>query len=292
MKDFKPHIQNAIIFLKKPAVLILLGLMGLSGLLGMGVAILDYQTNFIATRLGKLLVATNALRPQVGNIWQRIEAQTRTRETIDENETLSIQDIQKGLPDPIRKNRFESDVIPDTGIPGYVSIWRTPVNISINDRSLNDIIISRRTYQRGLDVIKALSLPDVHFHNQVQSRVEQIYGQFDAINNMLTDSFLVVEGDTLNSLAPDSLKAAVFHELAIEMIPALKKTEKDALIHTYQDGRIIQIFLYRELGRYRGEVYRETEPTTPIPFTVTTEDMARIFQFALPDTTQVLTTDP
>ncbi|MBT3601682.1 MAG: hypothetical protein HOE48_22840 [Candidatus Latescibacteria bacterium] len=256
-------------------------------------AVLDYQTNFIATRLGKLLVSTNPLRLQVGNIWQRIESQTRTQKTIDPNETLSLNDIQKGLPDPIRQNRFKSEVIPDTGIPGYVSIWKTPLpNTNINDRSLNDIITSRRIYQRGLAVIKALTLPDVHFHNQISTRVDQLYEQLGGLAPMPADSLLIVEGDTLDALAPDSLKASIFNEMASEMIPTLKKTEKNTFIRTYQEGQVIQLFLYRDLGRYRGEIYRTNAPETPIPFTISTDDVAQIFQFSLPDTTQADATLP
>lgn len=283
MNHLHPHIQKAITLLKCPSVILTTSLLALSLLLSLGVAVLDYQTNFIAKRLGKLLVSTNTLRPQVGNIWQRIEAQTRTQETIDNNETLSLNDIQKGLPDPIRQNRFESDVIPQTGTPSYVSIWQTPTpHTNINDRSLNDIIISRRIYQRGLAVINALTLPDIHFHNQIQMRLEQLYGQFDDLNT--TDTLVIVEGDTLETLAPDSLKAAVFNELATEMIPTLKQTEKNALLRTYQEGHITQLFLYRDLGRYRGEIYRNHAPETPIPFTISTDAVAHIFQFTQPDT--------
>ena len=288
MTHLHSHIQKTITLLKRPSVIIATGLLGFSLLFGLGIAILDYQTNFIATRLGKLLVVTNNLRPQVGNIWQRIEAQTLTQETIDQNETLSLNDIQKGLPDPIRQNRFESEVIPNTSTPSYVAIWKTPTpNTNINDRSLNDIISSRRIYQRGLSVIKALTLPDIHFHNLIQTQVEQIYGQFDDLNTVATDTLVIVEGDTLDTWAPDSLKLAVFNELATEMIPTLKQTEKNALLRTYQDGHITQLFLYRELGRYRGELYRDQAPNTPIPFTISADAVAQIFQFSHPDTTHI-----
>lgn len=286
MTDLRPYILRAVTILKRPSVLITMGLIGFVSILGLGIVILDHQTNFIATRLGKLLVSTNHLRPQVGNIWQRIEAQTRTRETIDENETLSFDDIQKGLPNPIKNSRFESEIIPNTGIPGYISIWKTPLpNTHINDRSLNDVITSRRIYQRGLSVVQALTLPDVHFHNQINARFEQLYAQLDDINAVLIDTPVVVEGDTLNTLAPDSLRAAVFQELATEMIPELKKAEKNTLLRTYQAGQIIQLFLYRELGRYRGEIYRESTPETPIAFHISTDAVAQIFQFTLPDST-------
>jgi hypothetical protein len=293
MTDLRPYFHKTITILKRPSVIITSSLIGLALLLTLGLAILDYQTNFIATRLGKLLVSTNRLRPQVGNIWQRIEAQTRTRKTIDENETLSLNDIQKGLPEPIRQNRFESEIIPETGIPGYVAIWKTPMpNTNINDRSLNDIITSRRIYQRGLAIMKALTLPDVHFHSQVRTRVEQLYEQLEDLSTISTDTLMIVEGDTLDALTPDSLKASVFNELAAEMIPALKETEKNTLMRTYQEGRIIQLFLYRDLGRYRGEIYRDKAPETPVPFTVSTHAVAQIFQFTPPDTTHTEPTMP
>lgn len=293
MKNIRPYLYQAITLIKKPSVIVISGLLCITILSGIGVVILDYQTNFIASRLGKLLVSTNRLRPQVGNIWQRIESQTRTQQTIDPNETVSLNDIQKGLPDPIRQNRFESEVIPNTGIPGYVSIWKTPLpNTNINDRSLNDIITSRRIYQRGLAVVKALTLPDVHFHNQINTQVEQLYKQFDGLAPMPTDSLLIVEGDTLDAIAPDSVKASIFNELATEMIPTLKKTEKNTFIRNYQEGKVIQLFLYKDLGRYRGEIYHTHAPETPIPFTISTNAVAQIFQFPLPDTTQKDTTLP
>jgi len=287
MKDFRPYVHRAITLIKRPEMMISVGLVGLGFTLFLALAVLDYQTNFIATRLGKLLMASNPLRPQVGNIWQRIEAQARTQANIDKNETLSLNDIQKGLPDPIRQNRFESERIPDTGIPGYVSIWKTPMpNTNINDRSLNDIITSRRIYQRGLSVIQALTLPDVHFHSQVRARLEQLYAQFDDLNAVATDTLIIADGDTLEALAPEDLKAAVFDELAIEMIPTLKEKEKKAFLKNYQEGHTIQLFLYRDLGRYRGELYHEHAPDTPIPFTISIEAVANIFQFESPDSIQ------
>ncbi len=288
MKDFRPYIHRAMTVIKRPSVIVTCGLLSGILLLILTVAILDYQTNFISTRLGKLLMASNPLRPQVGNIWQRIEAQTRTQESIDKNETLSLNDIQKGLPDPIRKNRFESEQIPDTGIPGYVSIWKTPLpNTNINDRSLNDIITSRRIYQRGLAVIEALTLPDVHFHSQVRARLEQLYAQFDDLNAVATDTLIIANGDTLDALAPEDLKAAVFDELATEMIPTLKEKEKKAFLKNYQEGHTIQLFLYRDLGRYRGELYHDYAPETPIPFAISTDAVANIFQFESPDSIQM-----
>lgn len=285
MAHLHPHIQKVITLLKHPALLVTTSLFALVLLIGIGVAVLDYQTNFIATRLGKFLVVTNRLRPQVGNIWQRIEAQTRTQENIDQYETLSLNDIQKGLANPIRQNRFESEVIPNTNTPSYVAIWTTPTpNTNINDRPLHDIISSRRIYQRGLAVIKALTLPDLHFHHQIQTRVEQIYAQFEDPNAVAIDTLVIVEGDTLETLAPDSLKASVFNELATEMIPTLKEKEKNALLKSYQEGHITQLFLYRDLGRYRGELYRDQAPDTPVPFTISTNAVAQIFQFSQPDT--------
>ena len=56
---------------------------------------------------------------------------------------------------------------------------------------------------------------------------------------------------------PDSLKAAVFLEFATAVIPDLRQREKDALIDAYENGEIAQIFLYRDLGRFRGELFRE-----------------------------------
>jgi len=293
MKDFRPYLHQAITFIKRPSVIAVFSLLSVVFLFIMTIAILDYQTNFIATRLGKLLVVSNRLRPQVGNIWQRIEAQTRTQKNIDKNETLSLNDIQKGLPDPIRQNRFESEQIPDTGIPSYVSIWKIPMpNTNINDRSLNDIIASRRIYQRGLAIINALTLPDVHFHNQVRARLEQLYDQFDDLNAVATDTLIVADGDTLNALAPDVLKAAVFNELAIEMIPTLKEKEQKTFLKNYQEGHIIQLFLYRDLGRYRGELYHNNAPETPIPFAISTQAVANIFQFEYPDSLQTDPTTP
>ncbi|MGA1196949.1 MAG: hypothetical protein ACO36I_10670 [Candidatus Latescibacterota bacterium] len=288
MKDFRPYIHRTLTFIKRPQVIVTCGLLSGVFFLILALAILDYQTNFISIRLGKLLMASNPLRPQVGNIWQRIEAQARTQETIDKNETLSLNDIQKGLPDPIRQNRFESEQIPDTGIPGYVSIWKTPLpNTNINDRSLNDIITSRRIYQRGLAVIEALTLPDVHFHSQVRARLEQLYAQFDDLNAVATDTLIIANGDTLDALAPEDLKAAVFDELATEMIPTLKEKERKAFLKNYQEGHTIQLFLYRDLGRYRGELYHDHAPETPIPFAISTAAVANIFQFEPPDSIQI-----
>ena len=284
MTDIRPYFRYAMTAFRTPGIIFTCCLFVLTVSLMVALAAFDYKTNFFATRLGNLLVSTNRFRPEVGPVWQRIQAHARSRAIIKENETLSFTDIQKGLPDPIRQNRFESEIIPETGEPGYVAIWKTPTpNININDRLLNDIITSRRTFQRGLEIMNALALPDIHFHSRVRERVDHLYEQFQDLDAGASDALAIVEGDTLEALTPDSLKAAVFNELAAVMIPALRETEKSTLIRDYQDGRVLQLFLYRELGRYRGEIYRDIAPETSIPFTIATVTVAQILELSQPD---------
>jgi hypothetical protein len=257
--------------------------LGLLLALVVGLSLLDNRTHVLSIQMGKLLAATNPLRPRVGSLWQRIEAQVRSRETITEKEVLNLDDLKSGLPTPIRENRFECEIIPDQGIPGYISIWKTPLpNTPIETRPLSDLIRSRRIYDRGLSVVEALTLPEALFHNQVSNQVDLLYKQFEEVGTTGIDTLMTIEGDTLEALAPDSLRASLFTAIAAEMVPLLRNNRRTALIQTYREGGVIQILLYRDLGCYRGEIYRDAAHDMPLPFAISLADAARIFQFPDP----------
>ena len=217
-------------------------------LIGAGVAWSEYHTNWFARRLGAFLLSTNALRPESGAIWKDIQAQARTQQAIDTADPLPVPRV--GLPDAVTYSRFEGSRVPESGVPGYVAIYKIPLpGVDLNTRPLGDVIASLRVYRQGLAIVKSLHLPDVHFHTEVRKQIDYLYDQVGDIEAVAPDSLGVVD--------PDSLKAAVFFELATEVIPDLRLREKEALIEAYENGEIAQIFLYRDLGRFRGELFRE-----------------------------------
>lgn len=237
-------------------------------LIGAGVAWSEYQTNWFARRLGVFLLSINALRPQSGALWQDIQAQVRTQQAIDTADPLPVP--RAGLPDVVTNSRFEGSRVPESGVPGYVAIYKIPLpGVDLNTRPLGDVIASLRVYRQGLAIVKALHLPDVHFHAEVRKQIDYLYAQVGDIETVAPDSLEVVD--------PDSLKAAVFSELATAIIPDLRLREKDALIDAYQNGEIAQIFLYRDLGRFRGELFREGSQV-PIVFEIEADVVSEIVE--------------
>jgi len=256
----------------------------LIALIGAGVAWSEYQTNWFARRLGAFLLSTNPMRPQTGTLWNQIHAQSQTQQTIDTTDPLPTS--QAGLPKPVIDNRFESTRVPETGPPSYVAIYTTPLsNIDPSTRPLSDVITSLRTYRQGLAIINALHLPDVNFHAKIRTQVENLYADFDDVQISAPDSKSYP--DTLNLLDPDSLKAAVFSELATELIPSLKKREKNALIDDYKNGEVTQLFLHRDLGRFRGELHRQN---SIVNFEVDANTISQIMNLPKRDTLDISTT--
>ena len=242
MRSIRPHLWHLLVTLFLIAVL------------GAGVAWSEYQTNWFARRLGAFLLSTNALRPESGALWQDIQAQARTQQAIDTADPLQMP--RAGLPHAVTSSRFEGSRVPESGVPSYVAIYRTPLpGVDLNARPLGDVIASLRVYRQGLAIVKALHLPDVHFHAEVRKQIDHLYTQVGDIEAVAPDS--TAQADSLGVIDPDSLKAAVFSELATTVIPDLRQREKDALIDAYQNGEIAQIFLYRDLGHFRGELFRE-----------------------------------
>ena len=240
----------------------------LIALLGAGVAWSEYQTNWFARRLGVFLLSINALRPQSGALWQDIQAQVRTQQAIDTADPLPVP--RAGLPDVVTRSRFEGSRVPEDGVPGYVAIYKIPLpGVDLNTRPLGDVIASLRVYRQGLAIVKALHLPDVHFHAEVRKQIDYLYAQVGDIETVAPDSLGVVD--------PDSLKAAVFSELATVIIPDLRLRERDALINAYQNGQIAQIFLYRDLGRFRGELFREGSQI-PVVFEIEASAVSEIVE--------------
>lgn len=240
----------------------------LIALLGTGIAWSEYQTNWFARRLGAFLLSINALRPQSGALWQDIQAQARTQQAIDASDPLPVP--RAGLPDAVTHSRFEGSRVPETGVPSYVAIYKIPLpGVDLNTRPLGDVIASLRVYRQGLAIVKALYLPDVHFLAEVRKQIDHLYAQVGDIETVVPD--------TLGITDPDSLKAAVFAELAITVIPDLRLREKDALINAYQNGQISQIFLYRDLGRFRGELFREGS-RAPVVFEIEADTVSEIVE--------------
>lgn len=246
----------------------------LIALLGAGVAWSEYQTNWFARRLGAFLLSTNALRPQSGALWHDIQAQARTQQAIDTADPLPVP--RAGLPNAVTHSRFEGSRVPESGVPSFVAIYRTPLpGVDLNTRPLGDVIASLRVYRQGLAIVKALYLPDVHFHAEVRKQIDYLYAQVGDIELVMPDSTALA--DSLRVVDPDSLKAAVFSELATEVIPNLRLREKDALIDAYQNGQIVQIFLYRDLGRFRGELFREGSQV-PVVFEIEVDAVSEIVE--------------
>ena len=246
----------------------------LIALLGAGVAWSEYQTNWFARRLGVFLLSINALRPQSGALWQDIQAQARIQQAIDASDPLPVP--RAGLPDAVTRSRFEGSRVPESGVPGYVAIYKIPLpSVDLNTRPLGDVIASLRVYRQGLAIVKALYLPDVYFHAEVRKQIDYLYAQVGDIEIVMPDSTALA--DSLRVVDPDSLKAAVFSELATEVIPNLRLREKDALIDAYQNGQIVQIFLYRDLGRFRGELFREGSQV-PVVFEIEVAAVSEIVE--------------
>ena len=224
-----------------------------------GVAWSEYRTYWFARQLGAYLLSTNALRPQTGAVWQRIHARTQTQQNLDATDPMPIP--QSGLPVAVARNRFECSRVPEIGEASYVAIYKTPLPDSDpNAQPLGDVIASLRVYRQGLSIVKALHLPDVHFHTRVRNRLDHLYA---------------TSADNPSASDPDSLKAAVFAELATDLIPALRQRERAALIDAYQNGRIAQILLFRDLGHFRGELYR-AEGHAPIAFEIDAKAVSEI----------------
>ena len=240
--------------------------LALIALLGAGVAWSEYQTNWFARRLGAFLLSINALRPESGALWQDIQAQARTQQAIDASDPLPVQ--RAGLPDAVTHSRFEGSRVPESGVPSYVAIYKIPLpGVDLNTRPLGDVIASLRVYRQGLAIVKALYLPDVHFQAEVRKQIDHLYAEVGDIE--------AVAPDTLGVTDPDSLKADVFLEFATAIIPDLRLREKKALIEAYENGQIAQIFLYRDLGRFRGELFREGSQV-PVVFEIEASAVSEI----------------
>ena len=266
------NIQTMLTHLCSPRLLSFVIALIIITLISAGTAYIEYRTNWFAQRLGALLLSTNALRPQTGTLWKQILAQSQTQQSIDTKDPLPTP--QTGLPEPVLHNHFAISRVPDTGPPGYVAIYKTPLaNTDPNVRSLGDVINSLRIYRQGLAIVKVLHLPDVHFHAQIHRQVEDLYADLGDIQTLAPDTAIQV--DSLGILDPNSLKAAVFAELAAEIIPNLRKRDHASMIAFYEKGNITQIFLNRDLGRFRGELHFE-ENLTPVEFEIDASTVAKI----------------
>ena len=239
------------IFCRRPVATVLI----LVVLFCAGVAWSEYRTYWFARQLGAYLLSTNALRPQTGAVWQRIRARAQTQQNLDAVDPMPIP--LSGLPIAVARYRFECSRVPEIGEASYVAIDKTPwPDGDPNARALGEVIASLRAYRQGLRIVEALHLPDVHFHARVRNRFDHLDAGF---------------GDG----ASDSVKAAVFAELATDLIPDLRQRERAALVDAYQNGRIAQIFLFWDLGHFRGELYRD-EGHVPIAFEIDSRAVSEI----------------
>ena len=102
-----------------------------------GAGYLEYRTNVVAQALGSYLADINVSRASTGRLWDQISSEQVAREAIPDS-TIRLDTPPSDLPPLVRRNSLFLERIPETGIPGYLTIQVDPVP----DR--NDIVETHR----------------------------------------------------------------------------------------------------------------------------------------------------
>ncbi len=232
--------------------------------LGGTAATLEYRTNWIAKWVGNVLTDTNARRRTVGGVWVQLRARAEAQETFDGGAAVSLPESREGLPEAVSAGRFEMERVPETGMPGFVAVWRTPIG-SGEQRDMPELVESLRIFRAGLALLEAAALPDVRYRGRVQQEVAALYRQVGGVDEVV-------------QVAADSVVAAVAAELAREITDRLRREEQAVVLKDYRAGRVGQILLQRGLGRYEGEVSYHDPETPGVSFEIAPEQVARIFR--------------
>ncbi len=237
--------------------------------LGGTAATFEYRTNWIAKWVGNVLADTNTYRRAAGGVWAQLRARAEVQGTFEGEAAVFLPEGGEGLPEAVSGGRFEMERVPETGMPGFVAVWRTPVG-SEAQRDVPELVESLRIFRAGLALLEAAAFPDVRYRGRVRQEVAALYRQ-------------VGGADEVTEVYADSVKAAVAAELAREITDRLRREEQAVMRKGYRAGRVGQVLLQRGLGRYEGEISYHDPEIPGVSFEVAPEQIARIFKVDIPE---------
>jgi len=232
-----------------------LGLVLLIGTLA-AISLYEYRTNKIAHTIGSLLADTNGQRMAVGSLWSKLQSRDEVQKSLEV--PIAISESDDGLPIAVATGSYGMRRIPKDGPPGYVGVWRIPLNDQ-NQRQLSDIVESLRVYRWGLNLLDGIELPDVRYRTRAKREVESLYRQIGKIE---ISEFGVAD----SVMSPEALDNQVAEEIMKEMVERLKSEEMESIRKEFEKGSVGQIYIYQGLGHYRGELVFQDNGDPKITF--------------------------
>ena len=231
-------------------------------------AVVEYQTNWTATRIGEYLVQTNPARSSTGSIWSRLTSEDRARDaiTVDELQTTT----NTGLPVTVSSGTYSIERIPPSGLPTFLALEYQPV-LSTDHRDTRDLINAHRIFVIGQRLLTnahfEVTISETAVSREVERTIEQSGG------------FATSPGDTIHI---DSVRADIVRTVSDVIREQRRLEEAERIRSAYLTGQVNQIFLNQMMGAYRGELY-EDGLAGSLPFTIDTDAVATILGIVLQD---------
>lgn len=247
--------------------LLWLGVLAAIPLLGVALAVVEYQTNWTTDWIGGYLIQTNSVRRTSGSVWSRLTSEDQARDAIVLNELPT--DVESGLPAVVSQGTYSLERIPPSGLPTFVALeYRRSSNATRDTRGL---IADHRIFAIGqrllADVRFEITVPDSSVVIEARRTLELAGG--------LTTS----PDDTTHI---DSLRVDIERAVSDVIRERRLEEEADRIRTGYLTGQVNQIFLNQMMGAYRGELYEDGE-ASPLTFTIATDSVAAIFNVILED---------
>ncbi len=231
---------------------------------GCALAVFEYETNWIAGKVGAYLVSTNGVRQSTGSIWSRLTSEDRARNAIALEDLPTSPDAS--LPGAVSRGTYTLERIPPSGLPTYLALEyrRSPADT----RDTRTLIEDHRIFAIGQRLLTEAHLEITVSETDVAQEVERTIELAGGLTTSPDDTTHI-----------DPVRADIERTVSDVIREQRRVDEADRIRSSYQSGHVSQIFLNQMMGAYRGELYEDLD-TRPATFTIDTEAVKTILGIA------------
>lgn len=247
---------------------IIAGAAGVCLLTTLTLAYTEYRTNIVAHSLGNYLADINTTRTSTGRLWDLISSEAQARSALPDTASI-VTDLPTNLPPLVQNHRLTVYRIPDDGTPGYVAIQVDPIRDPASGGvDAARLVEAARLHKLGAAILKSATYDRTPFYEAARARATEMNRDLSA---------------QMDPTDPDSSAAAVIETFTDVLVDERVAQHASDLLTAWDDGNIQQVFLNRALGDYRGEIHFTDPGQTSAAFTLSVEDVTRIFNDVAPN---------
>ena len=248
--------------------------LALTGAFAFSLAYFEHRTHSVSMALGRYLVGTNEHRPATGRLWDVISSETEARSVLPDSVVADT--LPSDLVPLVRNTRLTLHRIPESGLPGYLSIITEDISTDIRATTeTGRLITGNRLHRLGRTLLASAAFdpsPFLDDARKIASRMRLDLPK-ETIPSTEPDHLDSSVVDTIPTL-PQDIIAVALEETFVSVILEQKLAQlTKQTLSDWDAGHIQQLFVNRSLGNHTGEAYFVDASQPRLRFTVSTSNL-------------------